>query len=158
MRLKTSSTDRRIFCFDPNVLSNNGQRRRDNNWSYHSSNHIGPVCHERSSQRLLKWAIGAELETENFKCCITFIITVSWPLHWHMWYFIALNTNIPALFVTQYIFYFTFYWLWIQVDIGNLKGSSLYSAMTRDCRVHICDISWILRQVIWLFPNSRNSK
>ena len=56
-----------------------------------------PLCRGGSSERLLKWAIGAELETANLKGCPMFMVTVPWPLLERRWYFTSLQTNILAL-------------------------------------------------------------
>ena len=56
-----------------------------------------PLCHGGSSERLLKWVIGAQLETANLKYCPMFMITVPWPLHELLWYFTSLQTNILTL-------------------------------------------------------------
>ena len=59
-----------------------------------------PLCHGGSSERLLKCAIGAELETANLKCCPIFMITLPWPLRELLWYVTSLQTNILT-FITD---------------------------------------------------------
>ena len=57
------------------------------------------MYHGGSSDRLLKWAIGTELETVNWKRCPMFMITV--PLLERRCYFTSLQTNTLALLPVQ---------------------------------------------------------
>ena len=88
------------------------------------------------------------------------MITVSWPLHELLWYFTSLQTNILALLLIKQMpkFYiFSFYPIWLYIDIGNFKLCSLISATEPWLLDQPYDISQTQRSVIQLHYQFKKS-
>ena len=125
-------------------------------WLCHSElklywNYANSAMSARLHMPIVSWRVMRALTLVGYWGRIRiFMFTVSWRLHKLLWYFTSLHANTIALLPIKKMskFYiFTFCSLWISIDIGNLKGCSLFLATE----------PWLLDQNIWYFTYLKKS-
>ena len=118
------------------------------------------LCYGGSSERLLKWAIGVELETANSKCCLVFMTTVPWPLYKRVWHFIPLQTSTLALLLIKKIIEIWHFHILPTLDLGRhqkferlliVLGHRTMTGVPRCMTFHMFKEKWSC-----FIPNSRN--